>query len=61
MGGGGGEGGGDSERSITTKHHRWFSTYIVLIVKPSTRINKQFNDISVATPRSIMKSCLTIL
>ena len=56
-------GGGDkdSERTITMKHYTWFSTYFVLCVNLSTRINKQFNHICVATTRSMMKSCLTIL
>ena len=52
---------GDSERTITMKHHTWFSTYFVFIVNLSTRISKQFNHIGVATARSTMKSCLTIL
>ena len=52
---------GDSERTITMKHHTWFSTYFVFIVNLSMRINKQFNHIFVATVRSKMKSCPTIL
>ena len=56
-----GGGGGDSERTIMMKHHIWFSTYFVFIVNLSTRINKQFNHISVATDRSMIKSCLIIL
>ena len=52
---------GDSERTITMKHHTWFSTYFVFIVNLSTRINKQFNHICLASVRSMMKSCLTIL
>ena len=59
------EGGGDqdSERTITTKHHTWFGTYLLFIVNLSMRIvdNKQLNYICVATLRSKMKSCLTIL
>ena len=37
------------------------ATYFVFIVNLSTRINKQFNHICVATARSIMKSCPTKL
>ena len=45
------------------KHHKktWFSTYLVFILNLSTRINKQFNHIGVATVRSIVKSCPTFL
>ena len=59
VGRGGGD--GDSDRNITMKHHTWFSTYIVFIVNLSTRINKQFNHICVATTRSVMESCPTTL
>ena len=61
MGGGGGGVDGDRERTIMTKHHTWFSTYIDFIVNLSTRINKQFNHICVAILRSTIKSCPTIL
>ena len=37
------------------------STYSVFMVKLSTRIKKQFNNIRVAIARSTMKSCVTTL
>ena len=41
--------------------HRCFNTYIGFIVNLSTRFNKQFNNTSVTTARSMMKRCPTIL
>ena len=51
----------DSERTITMKHHRWFNTYIGFMFNLSIKFEKEFNNISVATARSIMKSCPTKL
>ena len=55
--------GGEGEKTITKRHHNiiWFSTYVVFIVKLSTRINKQFNHICMSSVRSMTKSCLMIL
>ena len=53
--------GGGMETENYHDEAQYMVQYFVFIVNLSTRINKQFNQISVTSLRSTMKSCLTIL